>query len=80
MFQITKKAFLAKNLKRMKQSFPEDYNFFPMTWCLPSEYSTLRFYFQRLQDKGENELMIIKPSASAQGKGIFLSSNPEEIF
>ena len=42
MFQITRKTFLAKNLKRLQKMFPLEYNFFPKTWVLPSEVAQLR--------------------------------------
>lgn len=37
MTEICRKDFLARNLKRMVKLFPKDYNFFPKTWCFPSE-------------------------------------------
>jgi hypothetical protein len=35
MWQITRKTFLAKNLKRFQKLFPLEYDFFPTTWVLP---------------------------------------------
>jgi tubulin polyglutamylase TTLL6/13 len=35
MFQISRKTFLAKNLKRLQKLLPNDFDFFPRTWCLP---------------------------------------------
>ena len=46
MFLIARKTFLAKNLKKMKKMFPEDYNFFPRTWILPNELNDLQYFFQ----------------------------------
>lgn len=37
MYQCARKNFLAKNLKRLQKFFPEQYEFFPKTWSLPSE-------------------------------------------
>lgn len=37
MNEICRKDRLARNLNRMKKSFPDDYNFFPRTWSLPAE-------------------------------------------
>ena len=44
MFQITRKTFLARNLKRLQKLFPLEYDFFPKTWILPNEINDLRAY------------------------------------
>lgn len=47
MFQITRKTFLARNLKRLQKLFPLEYDFFPKTWILPNEINDLRAYAQK---------------------------------
>ena len=42
MFQIARKTFLAKNLKRLQRLYPMEFNFFPRTWCLPNDLNDLR--------------------------------------
>jgi tubulin polyglutamylase TTLL6/13 len=37
MSEICHKDLLARNLNRMLKIFPNDYSFFPKTWCLPAE-------------------------------------------
>ena len=44
MFQITRKTFLAKNLKRLQKLYPLEFDFFPKTWVLPNELNELRTY------------------------------------
>ena len=44
MYQITRKTFLARNLKRLQRLFPLEYDFFPKTWVLPNELDHLRYY------------------------------------
>ena len=44
MFQIARKNYLARNLKKMKKQFPKDYKFFPKTWLLPSEANELKMF------------------------------------
>ena len=44
MFNITRKAYLAKNLKRVQKLYPLEFDFFPKTWVLPNELSELRAY------------------------------------
>ena len=46
MFLIHRKTFLAKNLKKMKKNFEEDYDFFPRTWILPNEINDLKIAHQ----------------------------------
>jgi tubulin polyglutamylase TTLL6/13 len=51
MYQIARKTFLAKNLKRMRKLFPNEFKFFPRSWCVPAEISELRQYFYNKQNK-----------------------------
>ena len=44
MFQITRKTFLAKNLKRLQKLYPLEFDFFPKTWVLPNELNELRTF------------------------------------
>ena len=44
MYIITRKNFLGRNLMKIKKRFPEEFNFFPKTWMLPSEINELRTY------------------------------------
>jgi tubulin polyglutamylase TTLL6/13 len=75
MFNLSRKNYLARNLNKMKKVFPDDYNFYPQTWTLPAEYNDLRQYLEN----EANLVVIAKPEASCQGKGIFLAKNIEEL-
>ena len=44
MYQITRKTYLAKNLKRLQKLYPLDFDFFPRTWVLPNEINELRAF------------------------------------
>lgn len=33
--ELGKKNLLTENIKRLKTSFPNEYNFYPETWILP---------------------------------------------
>jgi hypothetical protein len=93
MYQITRKTYLARNLKKMQKLFPDDFDFFPRSWCLPSEMSELAraqsLAYNKLTDhprvrKQPNRLpagfpMIVKPDCQSQGKGIFLTTEMEKI-
>ena len=61
MYQITRKTYLAKNLKRLQKLYPLEFDFFPKTWILPNELNDLRTYAT---------LRKTKPKATASPKRI----------
>lgn len=67
MYAIARKSNLCMNLNKLRKILPEDYNFYPSTWFLPAEYRDFENYY-----KMNGGVFIAKPSASSQGKGIFL--------
>jgi tubulin polyglutamylase TTLL6/13 len=69
MYQLARKNLLAKNLLAMRAFFPLEYAFFPQTWMLPSDLKNFKQQFNAKKAK----TFIIKPEASCQGKGIFLT-------
>ena len=69
MMAVARKNFLAKNLQKMKKIFPKDYNFFPPTWLLPGDWVDFKAQFANKKTK----TFIVKPEASCQGQGIFLT-------
>ena len=66
---------LGRHLMRLQQVFPEDFNFFPATYNLPADFK--EFLLQ--VNKKRNRTFIVKPEASCQGKGIFLTRDPESL-
>ncbi len=74
MSALSRKNNLAKNLLAMRQGFPLEYSFYPKTWLLPSDYNSLRLEFEN-REKGKAKTFIVKPEASCQGRGIFLTRN-----
>lgn len=75
MYSISRKNYLAMNLSKLKKKFPEDYNFFPKTWLYPCDYSEIKFFMS----SNKNSYLIVKPEASCQGRGIFLTKKIENI-
>jgi tubulin polyglutamylase TTLL6/13 len=75
MNEIARKDTLGKNVNRMKSLFPQEYNFFPTTFTLPADYSELRALLQ----EGKKRTYIVKPDASSQGRGIYLTRSLDEI-
>jgi tubulin polyglutamylase TTLL6/13 len=46
MFSLSRKNNLARNLVKMEKKFPNEYNFFPKTWVLPSQLNELRNFME----------------------------------
>ena len=73
MHVITRKNYLAWTLSRMQKLLPEEYNFFPKTWVLPSDSAELRS-MSRVRRP-----FIVKPAASCQGRGIYITTSVNDI-
>lgn len=60
---ITNKNNLARNLMGMFKVFPQQYDFFPKTWLLPSQYTDLRNHFAHNQNNSKKNKItfIVKP-------------------
>lgn len=75
MTSLGRKNQLSRNLTRLRKIFPKDYNFFPRTWNTPTDLSDLRRKFHG-KHRG---MLIVKPEASCQGKGIYITNKLEDI-
>jgi tubulin polyglutamylase TTLL6/13 len=64
---------LGKHLIRMLKEFPSEYNFAPVTFMLPHDLKEFLIYC----GEKRNKTFIVKPEASSQGKGIYLTRNPD---
>ncbi|OAE32762.1 hypothetical protein AXG93_3556s1120 [Marchantia polymorpha subsp. ruderalis] len=81
-YELTRKDFLIKNLKRMKKTLEKEdkleeaanYNFFPQTYALPAEYGLFVEEFKRIPG-----VWIMKPVGKARGRGIFLFTRLSQI-
>lgn len=69
MYALARKNLLAKNLIAMQKYYPKEYGFFPKTFLLPADLKAFKEQFNHRKAK----TFIIKPEASCQGKGIFLT-------
>ncbi|CAD8188256.1 unnamed protein product [Paramecium octaurelia] len=76
MYILARKNNLGKQLTKMRRRFPKEFKFFPYTWMLPSDSQDLREY---MKGKGRDEILIVKPEASCQGRGIFLTKSLDFI-
>jgi tubulin polyglutamylase TTLL6/13 len=75
MYSISRKNYLAMNLSKLKKKFQDDYNFYPKTWLYPSDSAEIKTFLQSTKDG----FLIVKPEASCQGRGIFLTKRFENI-
>jgi tubulin polyglutamylase TTLL6/13 len=71
---LSRKNNLGKSFMAFKEYFEDDYNFFPNTWMLPGDFQNLKEYHDR-RKSGKAQTFIVKPEASCQGRGIFLTRN-----
>lgn len=64
----------------MREKFPEAYDFYPHTWLLPQDLRQLKKDWNYIiKNKDPNIVLIVKPEASSQGKGIYLTRDIDEI-
>jgi len=77
MTNITRKARMCQNLEIMRKKYPREYSFYPKTFCLPRDIHLFRKNFGT--DGRSENVYIIKPDGGAQGKGIFLTRNVNDI-
>jgi hypothetical protein len=75
--EITRKDLMNKNISQMQLKHGlSNYNFIPKTFILPAEASLLKDDANR--NKGR--WYIAKPAASSQGKGIFVTDDPDLVI
>ena len=74
MSEICRKDMLARNMNRLHKAFPKDYNIFPKSWVLPADYGD----FQNFIRSKKNKCYITKPEMGCQGKGIYITKNPQK--
>jgi|TARA_B110001469_G_scaffold118408_1_gene125134 hypothetical protein len=77
---------LARALNRMKELFPDEYDFYPGTWTLPAQLDEFRKHCAAQAGKAtalrpaEPATYIVKPSGGCQGAGIYLIRGVEGLL
>lgn len=82
-YELTRKDLMYKNLKNQKkklmkeqkQEESDSFNFFPLTFNMPNDYTLFNSEYK----KNPQQIWIMKPSCKAQGRGIFLVTNMNQI-
>lgn len=75
MYLVSRKNYLAFNLGKLRKLFPTSYNFFPKTWVVPCDMGDLKAFMS----SKKSPYVIVKPEASCQGRGIYLTKKFEDI-
>lgn len=83
-YELTRKDLMYKNLRRFKKQLEKEgkleeskkYNFYPQTFYMPNEYTL----FMDEYKKNQNVMWIMKPAGKAQGRGIFIITNLNQII
>ncbi|VEL16530.1 unnamed protein product [Protopolystoma xenopodis] len=74
-YELTRKDRLAKNIQKMQQlKGTRHFDLLPHSYILPAEFQDFCSYYSK--DKGP---YIVKPIASSRGRGIYLSSHPDQL-
>ena len=76
MYIISRKSNLSRLIKKLNKFFPDEYNFYPKSWVTPVDMHDLREF---VASKKNAPLLICKPEASWQGRGIFLTKKLDDV-
>jgi tubulin polyglutamylase TTLL7 len=79
MSEISKKDSLARNILKICKVMPQDFDFVPKTWIMPTDYSSLLTYSIEMKKMNQKRTYIMKPANGAMGHGIKLYKNVERI-
>lgn len=80
-FEITRKDKLWQNYVRMQELHGyKEFEKIPDTYCLPDEFSDFYVHYNELKAESPyKNIWIIKPNASSQGKGIYITDDIHDI-
>lgn len=76
-YNIGRKDAMWRNINRMYEMFPEEYDFCPRTYVFPNDADD--YEAARAKTKDNDSLWIFKPSASSCGKGIKIMTKDTPI-
>ena len=78
MWSIAHKVELVRLYDRMSRALPAVYNFHPRSFLLPLQLNALQSYMAGIP-KRRDRTIIVKPDRGAQGRGIQLIQNFEDV-
>eukprot|EP01063_Lacrimia_lanifica_P007282 TRINITY_DN1461_c0_g1_i1.p1 TRINITY_DN1461_c0_g1~~TRINITY_DN1461_c0_g1_i1.p1 ORF type:complete len:1115 (+),score=337.47 TRINITY_DN1461_c0_g1_i1:71-3415(+) len=87
MKEMCNKVLFTHHLNRMAALFPDDFAFYPQTYCVPGDEDELRHLLQATPQKRSKKridlkrnIWICKPSKGRQGAGIFLTQDLNDVL
>jgi tubulin polyglutamylase TTLL2 len=66
-------------LKTMKAIYGSIYDYFPISFCVPTEYKKFVRYFHEEKEKGKGGIWICKPTDMSRGRGISMFRELHEL-
>lgn len=80
-YEITRKDRLCFNVVRMQERFgKQHFDFVPDTYILPDEFGEFYEHYQKLkQHDSKKNIWIVKPASGAQGRGIQLIDDINDV-
>ncbi|CAB3400776.1 unnamed protein product [Caenorhabditis bovis] len=80
MTELARKISLTHSIASMQKLFPDEYEFYPKSWFLPAHMDDFYAYYHgRIRANKSEMWFIVKPDEGAQGTGIYLINNPDQI-
>lgn len=80
--ELTRKDCLCANVVKMQEKFgTKEFEIIPDTYILPDEFADFYSHFHNLKNKGckdDENMWIVKPSASSKGRGIYIIDDISE--
>ena len=78
-YNLARKNMLGRHLMRMQRYLPNDFNFFPTSYCLPHDYKDFSEEVMKKKKKNVQRTFIVKPNDESQGRGIYLTRDDTVI-
>eukprot|EP01062_Namystynia_karyoxenos_P050260 TRINITY_DN38_c0_g1_i6.p1 TRINITY_DN38_c0_g1~~TRINITY_DN38_c0_g1_i6.p1 ORF type:complete len:672 (+),score=197.74 TRINITY_DN38_c0_g1_i6:151-2016(+) len=77
--EITKKDTLLRNIRRMRSTYGQSYNFLPVTFSLPGDHGKFVEEWGERQREGRSSYWICKPSEMSRGRKIYVFRELAEL-
>ncbi|VDK17517.1 unnamed protein product [Anisakis simplex] len=89
MTELSKKIALSRAITSMRKLFPDEYEFYPRSWFIPTQFDEFCEYCGSREAINSDDIdhnqqapvnwYIVKPDDGAQGSGIYLINSPSQL-